>query len=92
MSAPPRGAELKAGIVPADWGRGEGHYDRSAGYPNFDCPVSPDVIDGDEAANDALLEEWLWREIVPQVGAPVWHLHESFERLDWLVAALPRIW
>ncbi|WP_199539634.1 hypothetical protein [Duganella sp. BJB476] len=60
-------------------------------YPNFDFAVIPDVIDGDEAANDALLDEWPWRESAPHVGAPVWHLHESLERLDRLVAGWPRI-
>jgi hypothetical protein len=60
-------------------------------YPSFDFAVIPDVIDGDEAANDALLEEWPWRENAPWVGAPVWHLHESLERLERLAFAWPRI-
>lgn len=60
-------------------------------YPNFDFAVIPDVIDGDEAANDALLEEWPWRIKAPHVGAPVWHLHESLERLQRLARAWPRI-
>lgn len=60
-------------------------------YPPFDFAVIPDVIDGDEAANDALLEEWPWRLTAPHVGAPVWHLHESLERLDRLVSQWPRV-
>jgi hypothetical protein len=60
-------------------------------YPSFDFAVVPDVIDGDEAANDALLAEWPWRERAPWVGAPVWHLHESLERLERLAFAYPRI-
>lgn len=60
-------------------------------YPSFDFAVIPDVIDGDEAANDALLAEWPWRLTAPHVGAPVWHLHESLERLDRLVSQWPRI-
>lgn len=60
-------------------------------YPSFDFAVIPDVIDGDEVANDALLEEWPWREKSPWVGAPVWHLHESLERLERLAFAWPRI-
>jgi hypothetical protein len=60
-------------------------------YPSFDFAVIPDVIDGDEAANDALLDEWPWRDSAPHVGAPVWHLHESLERLDRLVSQWPRI-
>jgi hypothetical protein len=60
-------------------------------YPNFDFAVIPDVIDGSEQDNDALLDEWPWRLTAPHVGAPVWHLHESFERLDKLVSQWPRI-
>lgn len=60
-------------------------------YPQFDFAVIPDVIDGDEAANDALLAEWPWRDRARHVGAPVWHLHESLERLERLALAWPRI-
>jgi hypothetical protein len=60
-------------------------------FPNFDFAVIPDVIDGDEAANDALLDEWPWRLTAPHIGAPVWHLHESMDRLDRLVSQWPRI-
>lgn len=60
-------------------------------YPQFDFAVIPDVIDGDEAANDALLAEWPWKESAPHIGAPVWHLHESLERLDRMVSNWPRI-
>jgi len=60
-------------------------------YPSFDFAVIPDVIDGDEAANDALLIEWPWRQRAPWVGAPVWHLHESLDRLERLALTWPRI-
>ncbi|WP_175785478.1 hypothetical protein [Burkholderia ambifaria] len=60
-------------------------------YPSFDFAVIPDMIDGDEHANDALLAEWPWREAAPWVGAPVWHLHESLERLERLAFAWPRV-
>lgn len=60
-------------------------------YPQFDFAVIPDVIDGTEEENDALLEEWPWRKTAPHVGAPVWHMHESLERLARLVAEWPRI-
>ncbi|WP_430318280.1 hypothetical protein [Pseudomonas nitroreducens] len=46
-------------------------------HPGFDWALIPDVIDGDEEANDRLLEQW--PEHLP--GVPVWHLHESIERL-----------
>jgi hypothetical protein len=60
-------------------------------YPSFDFAVIPDVIDGDEAANDALLAEWPWRERAPWVGAPVWHLHESLDRLERIALSWPRV-
>ena len=56
--------------------------------PGFDFAVVPDVIDGSEADNDALLEEWphpVW------AGAPVWHMHESMGRLQALRDGWPRI-
>lgn len=74
-----------------DW---EPYYDWVAGlhrYPSFDFAVIPDVIDGDEDANDRLLEEWPWIAKAPHIGAPVWHLHESLERLNRLVLNWPRI-
>ena len=46
-------------------------------HPGFDWALIPDVIGGDEAENDALLDKW------PSDirGVPVWHLHESLDRL-----------
>lgn len=49
-------------------------------HPGFDWALIPDVIDGDENANDTLLEQWPAH--LP--GVPVWHLHESIERLQRL--------
>lgn len=49
--------------------------------------IIPDVIDGDEAANDALVAEWPYG----MRGAPVWHLHESIDRLVALCDAWPRV-
>lgn len=60
-------------------------------YPSFDFAVIPDVIDGSEEDNDALLAEWTWRGKDACVGAPVWHLHESLERLERLAFEWPRI-
>lgn len=57
-------------------------------FPSCDFAVIPDVIDGDEAANDALVQEWplpVW------FGAPVWHLHESLGRLLRLADEWPRV-
>lgn len=56
-----------------------------AQHPGFDWCLIPDVIDGDESANDNLLAWWRTLELaVPSV--PVWHYHESLERLARLVA------
>lgn len=62
-------------------------------HPAFDFAVIPDVIDGDEQANDALLAEWPWRRNAARrgVGAPVWHMHESLARLACLAREWPRV-
>jgi hypothetical protein len=49
--------------------------------------IIPDVIDGDEEANDQLILEWPHGDR----GAPVWHLHESIDRLLRLAAVWPRV-
>lgn len=51
--------------------------------------VIPDVIDGTEEDNDLLLVQWFKRRL-PR-GAPVWHLHESIDRLKRLAHAYPRV-
>jgi len=56
--------------------------------PSCDFAVVPDVIDGGEADNDALLAEW---PLPRWFGAPVWHMHESFARLERLASAWPLI-
>ena len=57
-------------------------------HPGFDWAIIPDVIEGDEAANDALLQEWPFGKTA---GIPVWHFHESLERLARLAAEWPRV-
>ncbi len=54
-------------------------------HPGFDHALIPDVIDGDEKANDELLQWWRNLDLGTE-GVPVWHLHESLERLDRLIA------
>lgn len=49
--------------------------------------VIPDVIDGDGAANDALIEQWPHGER----GAPVWHMHEPIARLLKLAERWSRV-
>lgn len=49
--------------------------------------VIPDVIDGDEDANDALVRDWPHGDR----GSPVWHMHESIIRLRRLAHKWPRV-
>lgn len=58
-----------------EWGR----------FPGCDFALIPDVIDGDEAENDELLA-WWDAQRTPCLGVPVWHLHESLDRLHSLCA------
>lgn len=79
------------------WKRGEpvrcwrGFYEWAAYcklVPSCDFAVVPDVIDGSEADNDALLTEW---PLPKWFGAPVWHMHESLDRLERLASVWPRV-
>jgi len=56
-------------------------------HPHCDFAVIPDVIDGSDADNDALLREWP----LPRIGAPVWHMNSSLRRLERLAADYPRV-
>lgn len=58
-------------------------------HPGFDWALIPDVIGGSAEENDALVDAWP-RHIR---GVPVWHMHESIDRLvalcsDWPTVAL----
>lgn len=56
-------------------------------HPAVDWCVIPDVIDGTEENNDELLAAWPLRR---ELSVPVYHLHESLERLERLLQ-YPRI-
>lgn len=78
----------RSGKPITDW---SGYYAWAADckkIPACDFAVVPDVIDGDEAANDALLSEW---PLPKWFGAPVWHMHESLERLERLASDWTRV-
>lgn len=77
----------KVGAI-IDWAEFHDFVEQWRYHPGFDWAIIPDVIDGDEAANDALLERW---KLPSSISVPVWHLHESLERLKELVLAWPRI-
>lgn len=59
-------------------------------HPAVEWAVIPDVIDGSEADNDALLREWPLPRWLGR-GVPVYHMHESIERLSRLAADYPRV-
>lgn len=50
-------------------------------HPAYDFCLIPDVIDGTESDNNRMIREWP-RDIPGSV--PVWHLHESLDRLAGL--------
>ena len=58
-------------------------------HPAFDFALIPDAIAGGEQENDDLLTAW--RDAGMTHGVPVWHLHESLDRLDRLATDFPRI-
>lgn len=70
----------KSGKTIEDWGEYYEFCEQWYRHPAFDWAIIPDVIDGSEEQNDELLHDW------PSdiEGIPVWHLHESLDRLDRL--------
>lgn len=56
--------------------------------PSCDFAVIPDVIDGTESDNDDLLKDC---PLPKWFGAPVWHMHESLERLEQLANNYVRV-
>lgn len=62
------------------------------GHPSFDWCIIPDSIDGDELENDGLISQWFNVASVPiHECVPVWHLHESNDRLKRLCRLYPRV-
>lgn len=57
-------------------------------HPGFDFALIPDVIDGTEQENRALMAAWPFDK---SVGVPVWHLHESLPYLQQLCDYWPRV-
>jgi hypothetical protein len=69
-----------------DWNAWSDWASEWLAYPTTWC-VLPDSIDGEEVVNDHLLGKWAGVER----GAPVWHLHESLERLQRLCVSYERV-
>jgi hypothetical protein len=71
-----------------DWERYYAWVDEWMRHPAFDWAVIPDVIEGAEADNDDLIAAW---PLPRHVGVPVWHMHESIERLRRLCGSWQRV-
>jgi hypothetical protein len=56
-------------------------------HPAVEWCVIPDIIDGTEGQNDMQLHRWFHK----LNGVPVYHMHESLERLERLVGRYPRV-
>ena len=80
-----------------DWGAYYKWVRSVCRHPGFRFCLIPDVIGGDEKENDALIADWERRAVFSFTSggiktkrypeaAPVWHLHESLERLQRLCA------
>lgn len=59
-------------------------------HPCFEWALIPDEIEGNEADNDALISDFEAAGLAIY-GVPVWHLHESLDRLQRLCEAWPTV-
>lgn len=57
-------------------------------HPGCDFAIIPDIIDGTEHENDNLIARWWGSQ---HRWVPVWHLHESIDRLVRLCEDWPRV-
>lgn len=82
------------------WQRGGGSIDIPAyvafvkeweRHPAFDWALIPDLIDGTEEENDLMFAKYREAGGNLLAGVPVWHLHESLERLARLCRTWPRV-
>ena len=71
--------------ITVDWAEYAKWVEEYQQHPSFDMALIPDVIDGDEKANDELIAWWSGLPMA-HPGVPVWHMHESMERLERLVS------
>lgn len=71
----------------------DAYYDWARDWLEFwtTWAVIPDLIGGSEEENDRLIAKWFAIMGSYRQAAPVWHLHESLDRLDRLVANFDRV-
>lgn len=60
-------------------------------HPGFDWCLIPDAIDGTEHDNIGLIAAWRETGVPFSVSVPVWHMHESLDRLAYMATAWPRV-
>jgi hypothetical protein len=82
-----RGEQVPGGKSP-DWDTYVEWVNTWVAHPGFDWWIIPDVIDGTEDDN---LKLTFWYRTAAPNGVPVYHMHESLEHLERLIAAFPRI-
>lgn len=79
------------------WRAGKGEIDVAAylewveqwrAHPGFDWCLIPDVIEGSESENDRLVASW---PLTGALSVPVWHMHESIDRLKVLAGSFIRV-
>lgn len=73
-----------------DWPAYQRWVENWLAYPTT-WAVIPDVIDGSEDDNDRLLCKWFNARGTFRQSAPVWHLHESLDRLHRLVLSYEKV-
>jgi len=74
----------------ANWDTYAGFLEQWATHPGCAFALMPDIVEGTEEENDALVK-WWQNEKRPCQGVPVWHLHESLLRLNRLSRIWPRV-
>jgi hypothetical protein len=77
----------RAGLPIRDWSAYYRFVERWKNHPGCSLVLIPDVIEAPEEANDALIDEWPFLDC----GVPIWHLHESLDRLLRLSRSFIRI-
>lgn len=82
-------SKWRAGEPVAEWDRYYDWVSERLYHPGLDFALIPDVIDGDEEGNDELIHEW--PDHLDPIGVPVWHLHESLDRLIRLTCRWSRV-
>jgi hypothetical protein len=61
-------------------------------HPACDWCLVPDIIDGTEQENDELIRQWDEESTIGRLqSVPVWHMHESIDKVRRLCEEWPRV-